>query len=277
MRAGETPAKRSKSSKSQEEKIPAEIRSGRNTIGDRLTFGEELIASEAYLKEGTPRFSSSTANLVPEAGYGGEEARCQGRHYPALMRAHADPIPQWRTLTWVKQLAHTGFLDILSIGTSQLTQSNFGEEWGEKPNGGGVPINSAADYEQVWAQSRPLLLRTYAGTKNVPHLAAIHEETINICWHALSFWWFNQLDGRGPYGLLENLRQHVDTVRYIVQTQKPLEANVSHHFAFRGADDVTYIVSAYLAAKLAKKMGIRTFVLQNMLNTPRQTWGLQDC
>jgi len=32
----------------------------------------------------------------------------------------------------------------------------------------------------------------------------------------------------------------------------------------------------HLAAKLAKKMGIRTFVLQNMLNTPRQTWGLQD-
>ena len=58
--------------------------------------------------------------------------------------------------------------------------------------------------------------------------------------------------------------------------QRPFEANVPHHFAFRGADDVTYIVSAYLSAKLAKKMGIRTFILQNMLNTPRSTWGIQD-
>ncbi len=91
--------------------------------------------------------------------------------------------------------------------------------------------------------------------KNVPELAAIHEETINICWHALSFWWFNRLDGRGPNGLLENLRQHVQTTAYIARTGKPLEANVSHHFAFRGGDDVTYIVSAYLAAKLAKKNG----------------------
>src|SRR5699024_8870354 len=63
---------------------------------------------------------------------------------------------------------------------------------------------------------------------------------------------------------------------YIAKTNKPFEANVSHHFAFRGADDVTYIVSAYLAAKLAKGLGIKTYILQNMLNTPRSTWGIQD-
>jgi hypothetical protein len=55
-----------------------------------------------------------------------------------------------------------------------------------------------------------------------------------------------------------------------------LEANVSHHFAFRGADDVTYVVSAVLAARMAKAAGIRHFVLQNMLNTPKSTWGIQD-
>jgi hypothetical protein len=31
-----------------------------------------------------------------------------------------------------------------------------------------------------------------------------------------------------------------------------------------------------LAAKLAKSLGIRTYILQNMLNTPRMTWGVQD-
>jgi hypothetical protein len=39
---------------------------------------------------------------------------------------------------------------------------------------------------------------------------------------------------------------------------------------------VTYIVSAVLAAKLAKSLGIRHLVLQNMLNTPKYTWGIQD-
>ena len=68
----------------------------------------------------------------------------------------------------------------------------------------------------------------------------------------------------------------METIRYIASTNKPFEANVSHHFAFRGADDVTYIVAAYLSAKLAKKLGIKTFILQNMLNTPRLTWGIQD-
>lgn len=52
--------------------------------------------------------------------------------------------------------------------------------------------------------------------------------------------------------------------------------NVPHHFAFRGCDDVTYIVSAYISAKMAKLAGNKFFILQNMLNTPRSTWGVQD-
>ena len=176
----------------------------------------------------------------------------------------------------MQQLAERGLLDILSLGTSQLSQSNFAENWAGKINGGGVPVNSEADYRYLYEQSRPLLMRTYAGTKGIPQLARMYENTINIAWHALSLWWFNQLDDRGPYDLYTNLQEHFKTIDYIATTDKPLEANVSHHFAFRGSDDVTYIVVAFLAAKLAKKHGIKTFVLQNMLNTPRSTWGVQD-
>ncbi len=54
------------------------------------------------------------------------------------MRAHAGPYSSVREfLDWVQRLAHTGLLDILSIGTSQLTQGNFGEDWADLPNGGG--------------------------------------------------------------------------------------------------------------------------------------------
>ncbi|HHV42068.1 MAG TPA: cobalamin B12-binding domain-containing protein [Clostridiaceae bacterium] len=201
-----------------------------------------------------------------------------------LIRAHAGPYSSDHERldavrecgVWAEQLASAGLLDILSLGTSQLSQSHFGENWDGMVNGGGVPVNSEADFNFLYEASRPMLIRTYAGTKNIPLLAKIYENTINICWHALSLWWFNKLDGRGPYDLYTNLREHIRTISWIAGTGKPFEANVSHHFAFRGSDDITYIAVSYLAAKLAKKLGIKTFILQNMLNTPRSTWGVQD-
>ena len=60
-------------------------------------------------------------------------------------------------------------------------------------------------------------------------------------------------------------------------SEDPIEGVNSKNFAqcFKN-DDVTYIVSAYLAAKMTKLCGVKTFILQNMLNTPRSTWGVQD-
>ena len=68
-----------------------------------------------------------------------------------------------------------------SIGTSQLTQSNFGEEW-DRFNGGGVLINSSAEYSSYGKLAR--FYQDLCGTKNIPQLAAMHEETLNICWYA---------------------------------------------------------------------------------------------
>lgn len=261
-----------------DERMPSGLLAGSKYDEERLNFGRELISSQAYrqvkpFSRGKCYGEFGTKQDTLEKRYNSLGANPER----PLFRAHAGPYSTVHEFeAWALELAQAGFLDILSIGTSQLTQSHFGENWEGLANGGGVPINSEQDYEGIWEKSRPLLVRTYAGTRNIPELAVLHEKTLNICWHALSFWWFNQLDGRGPNSLLENLGQHVKTTEWIAKTGKPLEANVSHHFAFRGADDVTYLVAAYLAAKLAKQKGIRTFVLQNMLNTPRQTWGLQD-
>lgn len=268
-----------------EERIPHFLMEGSSYDDRRMEFGEDLI------KKGDYKFHSSTdRSNYPDYGTKNDTVVKRLANTPddepfaPLMRAHVGPFLSTETriesvnefTRWVKALADAKFLDIVSIGTSQLTQSNFGEDWEDRVNGGGVPINSPDEYRVIYEASRPLLLRTYAGTKNIPELARIHEDTINISWHALSIWWFNKLDERGPYGLYENLKQHFETIKYIATTNKPFEANVSHHFGFRGADDVTYVVSAYLAAKAAKKLGIKTYILQNMLNTPRPTWGIQD-
>ncbi len=264
--------------------IPADLRESSQYDQDRMAFGKSIIDSQAYQGYRAPDRSG-----YPE--YGSDQDTVEGRleanlrpNFEPLIRAHVGPYSSSARreesveefIGWVGRLAKSGLMDILSIGTSQLTQSNFGEDWTGKPNGGGVPINSPDEYRLIREVARPMLVRTYAGTKRIPQLAALHERTLNICWHALSLWWFNQLDGRGPYEVYTNLRAHRETLSYIADTGKPFEANVSHHFAFRGADDLTYIVSAYLAAKLAKRAGIRTFILQNMLNTPRLTWGIQD-
>ena len=267
-----------------EDRIPDDIYEGSRYDDLLMEFGKKIIDSQEYLnykpndRSRYPEFGTMSDSVMKRI-----DANMRDSFEP-LMRAHVGPYYSTLNriesvnefLIWAKDLAQSSYLDILSIGSSQLTQSNFGEDWEDRTNGGGVPVNSPQEYRMIWEASRPLLVRTYAGTKDISNLAQMHEQTLNICWHALSLWWFNKLDERGPYDVYTNLKQHIDTIKYIAKTEKPFEANVAHHFAFRGADDVTYIVSAYLAAKLAKKLGIKTFILQNMLNTPRITWGIQD-
>ncbi|HZK23025.1 MAG TPA: hypothetical protein VFC62_02850, partial [Atopostipes sp.] len=190
------------------ERIPQYLIEGSAYDDFRMSFGEDIIKKQDYLK-----YEPLDRSDYPE--YGTREDTINKRlantpkdqEFAPLMRAHVGPFDSAATreenvtefANWAKHLAETGFLDIVSIGTSQLTQSSFGEDWGDRVNGGGVPINSPEEYRMIYEVSRPLLLRTYAGTKDIPKLAEIHEETINISWHALSIWWFNQLDERGPY------------------------------------------------------------------------------
>ena len=278
----ETPGEILKSLGVPEHRIPAHVSEEVGYDDARLRFGREIIKRAEYRSVGPVDRSSYGEYGTPNDSLW-LRLRHRVRHeLPPLMRAHVGPyLPDPAEanalfLQWVRRLAETGYLDVLSIGSSQLSQSRFGEDWGNSPNGGGVPINSEEEFAAVRRAAGAMLVRTYSGTQNVSHLASVYEDTLNIAWHALSLWWFNQMDGRGPLPVYESLVQHLDAVRYIASTDKPFEANVSHHFAFRGADDITYILSAYLAARTAKKMGIRLFVLQNMLNTPKSTWGVVD-
>jgi hypothetical protein len=264
------------------ERLPLELKEGCAYDEDRLKFGRELIEEGKYLN-----FNKPPNGDYPEYGTQNDsfalrlDASRKKGTYP-LIRAHIGPyLPNRKEaitlfINWIKQLAREGMLDVLSIGTSQLTQSKFGENWDDKSNGGGVPVNSEDEFYEIWKASRPMLVRTYAGTKRIKDLLKIYEKTINNAWNALSFWWFSRIDGRGDNGVYENLLEHTDCLKFIAEINKPFEPNIPHHFAFRGADDITYITSAYLAAKTAKKLGIKYLILQNMLNTPKSTWGIND-
>ena len=265
-----------------ESKYPKDLKLTSEYDDMRWEFARRVIEDDSY-KTITPAdhlgyndAGTESDSFIKRLRYSRE------RHSLPLIRAHVGPYNPNRLeaikefISWEKDLASSQLLDVLSIGSSQLTQSNFGEDWEGLPNGGGVPVNSEQEYRMIKEAALPMLVRTYAGTKNVPEMAEMHERCLNICWHALSFWWFCEIDGRGNNTVLENLREHIKAIKYIVKTGKPLEPNIPHHFAFRGADDITYIISAYLAAKTAKLLGINDLILQNMLNTPKYTIGLQD-
>ncbi len=265
-----------------EDLLPDSLAQGLSYDENRMKFAGKLLSEETWRtvkpvdRSGSRNFGHRGDSVISRIEHG------ILRNLPPLIRAHAGPYLADRKeavalfMDWAKSLAATGYLDILSIGTSQLSQSDLGGNWEGKVNGGGVPIASAAEFAEVWKAARPMLVRTYAGTKDVPALAKMYEETIDIAWHALSLWWFCRLDGRGPNSVMQNLQEHCATLRWIASTGKPFEPNVPHHFAFRGTDDLGYVVSGYVAARAAKAHGIRQLILQVMLNTPKYLWGIQD-
>ncbi|WP_224555712.1 hypothetical protein [Pectobacterium versatile] len=199
-----------------------------------------------------------------------------------LCRAHVGPYLEDRLAalaefdSWLKVLSEAGQLDIISVGSSQLTQERFGLSWDNLPNGGGVPINSEKEFRYVRNSAKSMLVRAYSGTKNIPEYAQMMERTINCAWHALSLWWFNKADGRGPLSVEQCLKEHVNTLAFIGKFNKPFEPNVAHHFSFRGSDDLTAIIATYLAVAVAKLQGVKDVILQTMLNTPKITSGIAD-
>ena len=262
--------------------LPASLNCNNPYDTMRWDFAKQLIENERWrLESAQDHYGYQECGQKNDSYVARLEYARKKKSLP-IIRTHSGPYNPNRIealkeyISWCKDLAESKLLDVLSIGTSQLTQSHFGEDWNEMPNGGGVPVNSELEYKIIYENARPMLVRTYSGTKNIPELARIHERSLNICWHALSCWWFDELDGRGKNTLIENLREHFEALRYIATTGKPVEPNVPHHFAFRGADDVSYIVSGFLAAKAIKRMGIKHMILQNMLNTPKYTFGVQD-
>jgi hypothetical protein len=262
--------------------LPADIARGAVYDESRLSFGRELVRKADYLKvapvdRSRYRMFGKRGDSVMARVADGTE-----RGLPPLMRAHVGPfLPDRKEavslfLDWTDRLAGAGFLDVLSIGTSQLSQSAFGLPWEGLNDGGGVPLATREEFAAVWKAARPMLVRSYAGSRDVPSLARMLEEEIDNAWHALSLWWFSTLDGRGPNNVLENLRQHAAAMRFIAESGKPYEPNVPHHFSFRGGDDFSYVLSGLIAAKAAKRNGIQRLILQVMLNTPRFTSGLGD-
>jgi hypothetical protein len=137
-------------------------------------------------------------------------------------------------------------------------------------------VRAAKDYRALYAASRRgnyPLLRTYSGTDDFLRLAEMYVETIRMAWCAIPIFWFNQMDGRGPWDLEDSIRAHQGVMAWYGKRNIPVELNEPHHWGMRDAPDVVCVASAYLSAHNARAFGVRDYIAQMMFNSPP---GLSD-
>ncbi|MEA3327625.1 MAG: cobalamin B12-binding domain-containing protein [Chloroflexota bacterium] len=201
--------------------------------------------------------------------------------YPILRHHYGQPTME-ATLKGIQQIAEARALDVISLGIDQDAQENFfhPERQNKRRTGaGGVPVRSPEDYRALYEASRTgnyPLLRSYSGTDDFIKLAEMYAETINIAWCAIPIFWFNQMDGRGPWGLKDSIRKHQEVMAWYGAHDIPVELNEPHHWGMRDAPDGIFVVSAYLSAYNAKAFGVRDYIAQMMFNSPPGTSDAMD-
>lgn len=198
--------------------------------------------------------------------------------YP-ILRHHFGLPTLSDTIQGIAQIAEARALDVISLGIDQDAQENFFHPERQdvrRKGAGGVPVRTPEDYRDLYQASRRgnyPLLRTYSGTDDFIRLAEMYVETINIAWCAIPLFWFNQMDGRGPWDLESSIRQHQEVMRWYGERGIPVELNEPHHWGMRDASDAIFVVSAYLSAYNARAFGVRDYIAQMMFNSPP---GLSD-
>jgi len=198
--------------------------------------------------------------------------------YP-ILRHHFGLPTMPATVEGIEKIAEARALDVISLGIDQDAQENFYHPERQDPRrkgAGGVPVRSEDDYRTLYAASRcgnfPLL-RTYSGTDDFIRLAEMYVDTIKNAWCAIPLFWFNQMDGRGPWDLEGSIREHQRVMKWYGERNIPVELNEPHHWGMRDASDAVFVVSAYLSAYNARAFGVKDYIAQFMFNSPP---GLMD-
>ena len=203
------------------------------------------------------------------------------RPFP-LLRHHFGLPNLEETVDGIARIAEAQALDVISLGIDQEAQENFfhpERQEKRRTGAGGVPVRTPEDYRRLYQASRQgnfPLLRTYSGTDDFIRLAEMYVETINIAWAAVPLYWFNRMDGRGPWDLAGSIREHQALMAWYGERNVPVEANEAHHWGMRDAPDVVFVVSAYLAAYVAKRARVKDHIVQMMFNSPPGTSAAMD-
>jgi hypothetical protein len=240
-----------------------------------LGFFEKVFSGEATAEEVLAYLKGQKPGISSEVDYPQNTIQRIGWKTPFPLLRHHFGLPTLEsTLEGVKTIAEAKALDVISLGIDQDAQENFYHPERQEPRrtgAGGVPVRSAEEYRALYQASRcgnfPLL-RTYSGTDDFIRLAEMYRETIHIAWCAIPLFWFNRMDGRGPWDLEGSIREHQKVMSWYGAQGIPVELNEPHHWGMRDAPDVVFVVSAYLSAFNARAMGVKDYIAQLMFNSP---------
>jgi methylmalonyl-CoA mutase cobalamin-binding subunit len=241
---------------------------------DRVFDGSEPVETVlAYLKQQT--ITGEHKEEFPQSTI--ERIRWKSP-YP-ILRHHFGLPTMKDTLAGIQTIADAQALDVISLGIDQDAQENFyhlERQDLRRKGAGGVPVRSEDDYRALYTASRHgnyPLLRTYSGTDDFIRLAKMYVETINIAWCAIPLFWFNQMDGRGPWDLEGSIHEHQKIMQWYGEHNIPVELNEPHHWGMRDSSDAVFVASAYLSAYNARAFGVKDYIAQMMFNSPP---GLSD-
>ncbi len=240
------------------------------TCFDGTETVDEVIA---YLKDS--KTENTTVQNLPQTTIDRIERKAP---YP-LIRHHFGLPSLEATRKGVQLIAMSGVADVISLGIDQDAQENFfhpERQDARRRGAGGVPVRTPEHYRSLYEVSRKgnfPLMRTYTGTDDFIQLAEMYVETINQAWAAIPLFWFNKMDGRGPWDLEGSIREHQMLMSWYGTRDIPVEVNDPHHWGMRDAPDIIYVVAAFLAAYNARAFGVQDYIAQMMFNSPP---GLSD-
>jgi methylmalonyl-CoA mutase cobalamin-binding subunit len=247
-----------------------------NSIG----FFEQTFDGSEQVEEVLSYLKGNQAAVKSEADYPQTTVeRIQWKSPYPILRHHFGLPTMEATIEGIEKIADAHALDVISLGIDQDAQENFYHPERQNPRqkgAGGVPVRSEDDYRALYQASRRgnyPLLRTYSGTDDFIRLAEMYKRTINIAWCAIPLFWFNQMDGRGPWDLEGSIREHQSVMQWYGENNIPVELNEPHHWGMRDSSDVTFVVAAYLSAYNARAFGVKDYIAQMMFNSPP---GLSD-
>lgn len=210
--------------------------------------------------------------------------RIKEAEFPAL-RSHFG-IPSLNikpTVDGIKELANARVLDEISLGSSDLSQRYFGhpEMFELFKNDGGVPYKTYNDLVELYQASRT---GNFPGVKPYCHVndlvGFVHQclsaGMLKGVHQAVPLYWFNELDGRGPANVRDNIKEHFACVKELAKYGIPVEMNDPNQWSSRWAHD-TIIVSSYaLISAVMTMCGVQNMVLQMQFNKPKETGDFAD-
>jgi hypothetical protein len=240
-----------------------------------LGFFERVFDGNETPEDVLAFLKGETAQGQAEAGYPQsivERIRWKAP-YP-ILRHHFGLPSMEATAQGIMKIAEAKALDVISLGIDQDAQEHFFHPERQDPRrkgAGGVPVRSKEDYRTLHTASRRgnfPLLRTYSGTDDFIRLAEMYVETIHNAWCAIPLFWFNQMDGRGPWDLESSIRAHQQVMAWYGECGLPVELNEPHHWGMRDAPDVIFVAAAFLSGYNARKFGVQDYIAQLMFNSP---------